>query len=139
MFGIITTSVASAISAAEIGLSNPRFFASIYPTSGAISRELMLSVPFTISVPQYCAFVNASPDRIHKKIVLFTRTARPARMYSGMIVANASLKDLRWISFPIFDAIMVNLSTNLEFSKDIAFMVTPPKPFSFLKSFPKLF
>ena len=82
--------------------------------TGAISSELMFKVPFTIRVPQYCAPARVSPDSTHWNTVLLIKTARPARMYNGMIVAKASRRDRRWISFPSFEANMVNFSTTFE-------------------------
>lgn len=78
----------------------------------------MFSVPLVTMFPQNCKFVKCWPAAKKGKMILLIRTANPARIKRGMIVAKASRRDLKCTSFPTLAEKSENLS-NIFFPFDL--------------------
>jgi len=95
VWGIMMTRETIPTTTQAIWSSKRLFLAKQYPTSPARRIAEKLIVPSVIAFPQYCTETSASPARNSGNTTLLIRTAIPARMKTGVIVANASRSDLR--------------------------------------------
>ena len=91
----------------------------IYPATEKNFEKLPFAVTFKDSLKEIedkCGMPNDSKrrhDKIFGNITEFINTARPANINKGIIIAKASLRDLRWTCAPNFMAASVNLSMKL--------------------------